>query len=93
MISLPSLGEASKTIITAVGLIVALATEALPAVTDLSPQGAHILSAIIGIGTVILNYAVPNETTNPARAVGRSVRLKGEKPLKVNRHEASPTTS
>ena len=79
-----SLSEIKKTIITALGMIAALGTEpVLHSALNLLPASwATVLSIVFGIATVVLNYLAPNETSDPLRAVGRSVRVKGEKPQK-----------
>lgn len=76
-----SLSEMSKTVVTVLGLVVSVGTALLPTVTTVSPQVAGLVSVALGIATAVLNYMVPNETSDPSRAVGRSVRLKGEQPL------------
>lgn len=76
-----NLSEIKKTLITALGMVIAVGTPALQyaGVFHLPPQFVAIISGVVGIATIALNYLVPNETDNPARVAGRSLRLKGEK--------------
>lgn len=85
------LSEVRKTIITAVGMIVAVGTFILDSATGFLPDGwAGAISAGIGVLTILLNYLAPNETTNVERALGRSVRVKGTKPLSPYGRHALP---
>lgn len=83
------LTEAKKTLITALGFIVAIGGE--PLLTEglhwLPAKYAALFSTVIAIATVVLNFLAPNETTDAKRAVGRSVRVKGQKP--IVEHEAA----
>lgn len=76
-----SLSEVNKTVVTVLGLVVSVGAALLPTVTTVSPQVAGVVSVVLGVATAVLNYLVPNETTNAGRVTGRSVRLKGEQPL------------
>ena len=80
------LSEVKKTVVTALGIIVALGAFVSQNLGFLSsiPWGAKLLTVVglvAGAATVILNYLAPNETTNAERAVGRSVRIKGQQPI------------
>lgn len=77
-----SLGEITKTIVTALGLVVSVGTLLLHTFSGFLPANiAAIISSVVAVATVIINYAAPNETTHADRAVGRSVRIKGQKPV------------
>lgn len=79
-----NLSEITKTIITALGLVVSVGTMLLHTFGGFLPANiAAIISSVVGIATIVLNYAAPNETKSAERAVGRSVRLKGQKPVKA----------
>lgn len=74
--------ENVKTLIPLLGLLVALGGYAANDATGLVPDGvAKWIAFAVGAITIIVNYFTPNVTSDPARAVGRSVKLKGEKPL------------
>lgn len=77
------LTEAKKTVITTLGFIVAIAGEPLftEALHWLPAKYGALFSGLVGVATIVLNFLAPNETTDPKRAVGRSVRVKGQKPL------------
>lgn len=76
-----NLSEITKTIVTALGVVVSVGTMILQVTTGfLSPTVAVWISGVVGVATVILNYLAPNETALAERAVGRSVRVKGQKP-------------
>lgn len=81
-----SISEVKKTIITGLGMVIAVGLFLTQQAGFLSslPWGGTLLTVaglVVGGATVLLNYLAPNETADPARAVGRSVRLKGEKPV------------
>ncbi|AXN53288.1 membrane protein [Mycobacterium phage Thonko] len=79
-----SLAEVRKTVITGIGMLIAVGAFVLDAATAFLPPGwAEGIAIGVGGLTVVLNYLAPNETTNVERAVGRSVRLKGQKPVKA----------
>jgi hypothetical protein len=77
------LTEAKKTLITALGFIVLIGGEPLltEALHWLPAKYSTAFAAVVGVATIALNYLAPNETTDVKRAVGRSVRVKGQKPL------------
>lgn len=75
------LSEVTKTLVNVLGLVIAVGGYAVNDATGLVPEGvAKWLALGIGIATVVVSYLAPNTTTDPARAVGRSVKLKGEQP-------------
>lgn len=79
-----NLSEIRKTLITTLGLIVTVGAPILHDATGFLPaKWVAVISAVVGAATVALNYLVPNETASPARAFGRSVRVKGQKPAKA----------
>lgn len=74
--------ENAKAIIPLLGLLVALGGYALNDQFDVVPDGsAKFIAFAVGAITIVVNYFTPNTTDNPLRVVGRSVKLKGEKPL------------
>jgi hypothetical protein len=77
-----SISEITKTIITALGLVVSIGTMLLHTFGGFLPANiAAIISSVVGIATIVLNYAAPNTTSVKARAVGRSVAFKPKKPV------------
>lgn len=80
------LSEIRKTVVTALGFIVSIGSFILPYVTDVSPEVGNTVGALVGVATIVLNYLAPNETDDPERAVGRSVRVKGTEPISTGRH-------
>jgi hypothetical protein len=76
------LSEIKKTVINVLGLVVAVGGYAVNDATGLVPDGvAKWIAFLIGVATVVVSYLAPNETTDPARVAGKSVRLKNEKPV------------
>lgn len=76
------LSEVTKTVVNVLGLLIAVGGYAVNDATGLLPDGvAKWVAFGIGVATVVVSYLAPNQTTDPTRAVGRSVRVKGEKPL------------
>lgn len=77
------LSEVRKTLITALGMIIAVGTFIISTATDLLPAGwGEIIASVIGVLTIVLNYLAPNETDTASRALNRSVRLR-RKPRKA----------
>ena len=79
------LSEIRKTIVTALGTIVALGafvSDNLGFLSGLSWGGTAltVVGLVAGAATVVLNYLAPNETTDVERAGGLSVRVKGQRP-------------
>ena len=84
------LSEIRKTLVTAAGIIVSVGTLVLGSYTDALPKNvATAIAAAVGIATVVLNYLAPNETSDPLRALGRSVRLVDTKPGELLTPEVS----
>lgn len=78
------LSEAKKTIVNVLGLVVAVGGYAINDATGLVPEGAaKWIAFAIGVATIVVSYLATNTTTDPARVVGRSVALKGEKPVEL----------
>lgn len=76
------LSELTKTLVNVLGLVIAVGGYAVNDATGLVPDGvAKWIAFGIGVATVLVSYLAPNQTSDPSRAVGRSVRLKGEKPV------------
>lgn len=70
--------EVRKTLVTALGMIVAVGTYVADAtdLISLPPGVVAGITAAVGIATIVLNYLAPNETDSAERAVNRSVRLR-----------------
>lgn len=78
------LTEAKKTVITALGVIVAVGAPIVNEYASFLPaKDVAAISTVVGLATIALNYLAPNETAIAHRVAGRSVRLKGQKPHKV----------
>ncbi|QPX62130.1 membrane protein [Mycobacterium phage Indlovu] len=72
------ISEVRKTLVTALGMIVAVGTYVADAtdLIQLPPGVVAGITAAVGIATIVLNYLAPNETDTAERAVNRSVRLR-----------------
>ena len=71
------LSEIRKTVITVLGLVVSVGAPILHIAGGFLPAPAVLLiSSVVGVATMVLNYLVPNTTTDPQVAATQSVRLK-----------------
>lgn len=78
------LSEIRKEVVTVATTIVAATPWVLQAegVVHLSSTEVGVISAVLGVAGWIVHYFAPNETSNPERVAGRSVRLRGTKPVR-----------
>ncbi len=78
------LSEIRKQVIAVAVTIVAATPWILQAedVVTLPNQAIAAISLVLGAAGWIVHYFAPNETTDPARVAGRSVRLVGTKPVR-----------
>lgn len=76
------LSEIRKELINVASVIVAAGPWVLQAegVVTLPTGVVAAISLVLGAAGWVIHYFTPNETSDPARVAGRSVRLKGEKP-------------
>ncbi|AYD82012.1 membrane protein [Mycobacterium phage Saguaro] len=87
------LSEVRKTLITALGMVVAVGTYVLHNTVGFLPEGwATGISIGIGVATIVLNYLAPNETDSAERAVNRSVRLRQQPKHRAARASSRPPT-
>lgn len=87
------LSEIWKSVINVATTIVAASPWILNAegVIHLPTSVVAVVSLVLGGAGWIVHYFTPNETSDSTRAVGRSVRVKGERPVasKPGHHEAA----
>lgn len=82
------LSEIRKEVVAVAVTIVAATPWILQAegVVHLPSAGIAVISVLLGVAGWIAHYLAPNETSDPKRVAGRSVRLRGTKPV---RHAAA----
>lgn len=78
------LSEIRKNIVAVATTIVAATPWILQAegVVHLGNTEIAIVSAVLGAAGWVVHYLAPNETSDPKRVEGRSVRLRGSKPVR-----------
>lgn len=75
------LSEIRKTLINVATLVIAIGTPILHETTGFLPEKwAYTVSLVVAAAGAVVHYLAPNETSDPTRVAGRSVRLEGEKP-------------
>lgn len=74
------LSQITKTIVTAATLVLSVGTMILHETSGFLPAKlAGIVSVVVGVAGIIVQYLAPNTTTDPTVAATQSVRLKKPK--------------
>lgn len=78
------LSEIRKEVVAIATTVVAATPWVLQAegVVHLPSSAIAVISIVLGAAGWIVHYLAPNETSNPERVAGRSVRLRGTKPVR-----------
>jgi hypothetical protein len=76
------LSEIRKEVVAVATTVVAATPWILQAegVVHLPSSLVGVISVVLGVAGWVAHYLAPNETTDPKRVAGRSVRLRGTKP-------------